>query len=138
MFPFNKVRKLRLRMLPRNTDLENGQVGISTQDTKAHKGENWSWREFLHVGASFHRPSGMACAHLQDVHIEALALNHRAQDGGRMDNSSNRRSKREEEGGQSWALPRGGLHPSVPAAWAYFLLVCDSLIPGPVHPGARG
>lgn len=58
----------------------------------------------------------MACAHFQDVHIEAqaLALNHRVQDGDSMGKGSNKRRKRQEEGGQEWDTAQGmpGMPPS--------------------------
>lgn len=129
-----------LRILSRNGELGNGKAGLSTQNTKAHKGEKLVLGEFCVLGLSFPSPSGIVYAHFQDVHIEAwaLALNDRAQDGGRVRKMVTERGKVGTKEGRSWSLPGGCLRPSVPAAWAYFLVVCDSLVPGPAHPGARG
>lgn len=76
----------------------------------------------------------MASAHFQDVYIEAqaLALNHRAQDGaqygGRLSKTGNRRRKSEEEGGQELVTAQGMPPPpyaSLPgpiACWSVTLL----------------
>ena len=52
-------------------------------------------------------------------------------------------TEKEEVGGRRTgacgALPRARgscLHLGVPAAWAHFLLACDSLTPASAHPGA--
>lgn len=55
-----------------------------------------------------------------------------------MGKGSNRRRERRER--KTGAGTGQGMFPplGVPAARAYFLLVCDSLTSGPAHPGARG